>query len=400
MKKEIQKVPTIRFKGFTDDWEQRKLRELFSSLQNNTFSRKELNDENGIAKNIHYGDVLIKYDECLDVSKEKFDYIDKTSVINKFKKSFLKNGDIVVADTAEDETVGKCTEIQGISNEKIISGLHTMPLRPVQKFGIGYLGFYMNSNSYHDQLKPLMQGIKVTSISKSAMADTIMKYPVNFNEQQKIGVYFQLLNTLITLHQRKLKQLQTLKKYFLQNMFPAKGEKVPAIRFKGFTDDWEQHKLGELTDNIDTGKSKFTFDSNGQYEILGSTSVIGYDGSYDYEGNFLLTARVGVNAGNLYRHAGKVKISDNTVFFQGKYIDFLYYLLEKFDLKRLSFGTGQPLVKASELRSLELYVPTTDTEKNRIGVYFKHFDDIITLQQRKLDQLQSLKKFMLQNLFI
>ena len=214
-----EKTPEIRFQGFTDDWEQRKLREVFSSLQNNTFSREDLNDERGIAQNIHYGDVLIKYDECLDVSKEKLDYIDKTSVINKFQKSFLKNGDIVVTDTAEDETVGKCTEIQGISKEKIISGLHTMPLRPVQKFATGYLGFYMNSNSYHDQLKPLMQGIKVTSISKSAMTDTIMKYPINFNEQQKIGVCFQHLNALITLHQRKLEKLQQIKKAMLEMMF-------------------------------------------------------------------------------------------------------------------------------------------------------------------------------------
>lgn len=170
-----------------------------------------------MAQNIHYGDVLIKYDECLDVSKEKLDYIDKIYIVNKFQKSFLKNGDVVVADTAEDETVGKCTEIQGISKEKIISGLHTMPLRPVQKFGTGYLGFYMNSNSYHDQLKPLMQGIKVTSISKGAMADTIMKYPINFDEQQKIGVCFQLFNALITLHQRKLEFYFYIRKQFLGN---------------------------------------------------------------------------------------------------------------------------------------------------------------------------------------
>lgn len=214
-----EKVPAIRFKEFTGDWEQRKLGALFLPLQNNTFSREELNDENGIARNIHYGDVLIKYDECLDTSKEKLSYIDKTSVINKFQKSFLKNGDVVVADTAEDETVGKCTEIQGVSKEKIISGLHTIPLRPIQKFGIGYLGFYMNSNSYHDQLKPLMQGIKVTSISKSAMADTIMKYPINLKEQQKIGACLQFINTLITLHQRKCDQLQSVKKFMLQNLF-------------------------------------------------------------------------------------------------------------------------------------------------------------------------------------
>ena len=91
-------------------------------------------------------------------------------------------------------------------------------------------------------------------------------------------------------------------------------KKAPTIRFRGFTDDWEQRKLSTVTDCIDTGKSKFSSKKSGLYKILGSTSIIGYDDTYDYEGNFLLTARVGANAGNLYRYAGKVKISDNTVF--------------------------------------------------------------------------------------
>ena len=107
--------------------------------------------------------------------------------------------------------------------------------------------------------------------------------------------------------------------------------------------------MGDVVDSVDTGKSKFNKeDSSGEYPILGSTSVIGYDDKYDYEGDFILTARVGANAGNLYRHAGKVKISDNTVFIQtSQNIEFLYQLLIQFDVKKLSFGTGQPLVKAS-----------------------------------------------------
>ena len=176
--------------------------------------------------------------------------------------------------------------------------------------------------------------------------------------------------------------------------------KKPKIRFKGFTDDWEQRKLSDLTDNIDTGKSKFKSKETGAFEILGSTSVIGYDDTYDYEGDFLLTARVGANAGNLYRHAGKVKISDNTVFIQGSHIDFLYYLLERFDIKKLSFGTGQPLVKASELRNLSLIVPREDKEKDEIGRYFKSLDNLITLHQRKLDELNQFKKGMLQKMFV
>ena len=140
-----------------------------------------------------------------------------------------------------------------------------------------------------------------------------------------------------------------------------------------------------MVDSVDTGKSRFDKEgSSGEYPILGSTSVIGYDDEYDYEGDFILTARVGANAGSLYRHAGKVKISDNTVFIQASQnIEFLYQLLIQFDIKKLSFGTGQPLVKASELKSLELMMPTDMKEQMRIGVYFKNLDSLITLHHRK-----------------
>ena len=148
---------------------------------------------------------------------------------------------------------------------------------------------------------------------------------------------------------------------------------------------WEQRKLSNVVDSVDTGKSKFDKEgSSGEYPILGSTSVIGYDDEYDYEGDFILTARVGANAGSLYRHAGKVKISDNTVFIQASQnIEFLYQLLTRFDIKKLSFGTGQPLVKASELKSLELMMPTNMKEQMRIGAYFSNLDHLITLHQQK-----------------
>ena len=168
----------------------------------------------------------------------------------------------------------------------------------------------------------------------------------------------------------------------------------PKIRFKGYQDDWEQRKLSNVVDSVDTGKSKFDKEgSSGEYPILGSTSVIGYDDEYDYEGDFILTARVGANAGSLYRHAGKVKISDNTVFIQASQnIEFLYQLLTRFDIKKLSFGTGQPLVKASELKSLELMMPTNMKEQMRIGAYFNHLDHLITLHQRKHLDLLKIRK--------
>ena len=177
--------------------------ELLVSLRNNTLSRADLSNETGIAKNVHYGDVLIKFGEVLDISEENIPMISDESVLTKYKDSFLRNGDIIVVDTAEDSTVGKCSEIAGLKDEVVLSGLHTIPYRPIEKFASGYLGYYLNSSAYHNQLIPLMQGIKVTSISKSAMQDTNIIYPKSVEEQEKIGTYFAALDHLITFHQRK-----------------------------------------------------------------------------------------------------------------------------------------------------------------------------------------------------
>ena len=200
-------------------WEQRKLGDSLMSLQNNTLSRADLSNESGVAKNVHYGDVLIKFGEVLDISKEQLPMITDERVLSKYKASFLQNGDVIVADTAEDSTVGKCSEIVGLNDEVVLSGLHTIPYRPVENFASGYLGYYLNSDTYHNQLIPLMQGIKVTSISKSAMQDTDIFYPKSIEEQGKISNYLQSLDHLITLHQNKCEELKKIKKYMLQNMF-------------------------------------------------------------------------------------------------------------------------------------------------------------------------------------
>lgn len=180
-----------------------------------------------------------------------------------------------------------------------------------------------------------------------------------------------------------------------------KQQQIPAIRFNGFTDTWEQRKLGNVVKNIGTGNSKFQIQeksSDASYAILGSTSVIGYDNNFDFEGNFVLTARVGANAGTLYQHSGKVKISDNTVYIQSDNLSFLYNLLNRFDLKKLSFGTGQPLVKSSELKKLALNFPNKE-EQEKIGNFFNQLDYTIALHQRQLDNYKELKKSMLQKIF-
>lgn len=243
-------TPTIRFPDFLNDgdWEVKSFDELFSFLPNNTLSRAELNYEKGSTKNIHYGDVLIKFGECLDVGKEEIPFITDESVSNKYQNARLQNGDVVIADTAEDETVGKCTEIVGITDEVVVSGLHTMPIRPHIPFAQSFLGFYLNSESYRSQLKPLMQGVKVTSLSKSAVDKTTILCPKSIEEQEKIAQTLTALDELIAATNEKLEQLKVYKKGLMQKLFPAKGKKLPELRFKEFEKDgeWEEKRLGDV----------------------------------------------------------------------------------------------------------------------------------------------------------
>ncbi|MFR5390293.1 restriction endonuclease subunit S [Parasutterella sp.] len=216
--KKGQLKPELRFPGFTNDWEQRKFYDCFKLLRNNSLARAEL-AKIGKIRNIHYGDVLINYPEVLNISTATVPFIAESRVNSISKDSYLENGDIVIADTAEDESVGKTTEIQGITDHKIVSGLHTIPCRPLVNFSPNFLGFLLNSPSYHDQLKPLIQGIKVSSISKKALGETRVCFAKDLDEQAQIGGFFNGLEMLITLHQRKLETYKKLKKSLLQKMF-------------------------------------------------------------------------------------------------------------------------------------------------------------------------------------
>ena len=172
----------------------------------------------------------------------------------------------------------------------------------------------------------------------------------------------------------------------------------PKLRFKGFTDPWQQRKLGELA-NITSGKSVISNQSHGAYAVLGSRGIIGHDDSYDYQGSFILIARVGAHAGHMYHYVGKVKISDNTIFLTSQMISFLYCRLLAFNLKQLSFGTGQPLIKANELKSLLLTVPPTSSEQERIVGFFCVLDDLIAAAKKKADLLKLKKRYYLQAIF-
>lgn len=211
-------VPRVRFKGFQGEWKEMQFGVAFEYQRNNSLSRAELSDE-GIVANIHYGDVLIKYGDCLDVSKDVLTYVkDKKIGMALYKKGALRNGDVIFADAAEDNTVGKCTEVICEENVCIVSGLHTIACRPQVEVVERYLGCSLNSPSFHNQLLPHIQGTKISSISKNALSSTSIFLP-SLPEQRAIASYFTTLDAQITLQRERLEKLKQIKAACLEKMF-------------------------------------------------------------------------------------------------------------------------------------------------------------------------------------
>ena len=210
----------VRFKA--DDgsefpeWEEKSFSDVFENLNNSTFSRDCLNYETGNVKYIHYGDILIKFGFVIDVQSSNVPYVNED--LNCEKYASLSEGDIVIADTAEDDTVGKAVEVMNTHWGKTISGLHTIACHPMGKFASKYLGYFMNSDIYHNQLRPYMQGIKVTSVSKTNIALTKILVPC-LVEQQKIADCLSALDEVIEKQKATLAAWEELKKGLLQQMF-------------------------------------------------------------------------------------------------------------------------------------------------------------------------------------
>ena len=223
--KNITKAKEEIFDNFLNqnyEWQNRTFSEVFDMIPNNSFSRDKLNYQKGVYKNIHYGDILTKYNEIVDIEEnDDIPFINDEETNNK-AFVILKDGDVIIADTAEDETVGKAVEVINAKNKKVLSGLHTIACRPNLKFANGYLGFFINSKEYHKQLIPLMQGIKVLGITKNNIKrKTRIKFP-NLEIQNKIVIIMQNYNEKIKLLEKKLKEYEKMKKALMQKLLTGK----------------------------------------------------------------------------------------------------------------------------------------------------------------------------------
>ena len=389
-------------------WEQRKFSDVFVGLQNNTLSRADLNYDQGDIKNVHYGDVLIKFGEYIDVASAKLPYINDSSIESKFVKSLLADGDIIIADTAEDETVGKCCEITNSDSMKLLSGLHTIAVRPQQKYASKFLGYYLNSSAYHSQLIPLMQGIKVTSISKGALQDTVLTVPTSIDEQGKIGECLSNIDDIITLHQRKCDELKIYKKGLLQQMFPQPGEVFPRIRFPGFTDPWEQRKWSETVD-IST---EMVDPTSGEYDdmphiapgniesftgrILDNVKTVKEEqlisGKFRFRPGDVVYGKINPQLGKYFYASVDGLTSADAYVFNGKNDvtqKFLFSLLQTEDFFKYSVSvskrSGMPKINRDELNAY-IFLAPNEQEQERIGNFLLGIDNLIALHQRNILQ--------------
>lgn len=377
----------MRFREFTEQWEQKTFDEMFSILSNNTLSRAELNYENGNYKNIHYGDVLIKFSAFIDASSPEVSYINDENSSSKLDNILLQDGDIIIADTAEDFTVGKATEIENIDKIKVVSGLHTIPCRPKIKFSPRYLGYYVNSPAYHNQLIPFIQGVKVSSISKTLIKKTFVSFP-SLSEQTKIADFLSCLDKKIETQNKIISDLKVLKKELCRKMLSSIAEYKP---------------LGELC-LITTGKLDANANNqNGLYPFFTcGKDTLSID-NYAFDGEAILIAGNG-DIGHTKYYYGKFNAYQRTYVLMSFKADAQFvkmgidtYLPQK--ILEETQGGAMPYIKLSTLTSLK--IPFT-TEEKQFSIR-NHYDTIaqkVENETKILNLLLQQKSYFLNAMFI
>lgn len=412
--------PRLRFKA--DDgsefpaWEEKTFWDVFANLTNNTLSRECLNAESGQARNIHYGDVLVKYGVVVDVQRDGVPFVNPDVECKRW--DCLKDGDVVIADTAEDETVGKAVEISNAGSDIVYSGLHTIACRPKEEFAPGYLGNYINSMSYHDQLRPYMQGIKVTSVSKTNIGLTHLLVPT-LPEQRKISDCLSAVDAVIAAQQAEVDAWEQRKKGVMQKLFSQE------VRFKA--DDgsdfpkWEEKTLGEyctqLKASIDPRKSPNT--------IFAEYSMPAFDESRKarfVSGREMNSARkilsepcVLVNKLNVRkRRIWLVKNPEQNAVCSSEFVPlssnainltFLSYfaLTDRFTSYLMDCSSGssnsQKRVVPDAILNYVMQIPSLP-EQRKIADCLASMDEVIQKSKDELAKWQELKKGLLQQMFM
>ncbi|MDU7650704.1 MAG: restriction endonuclease subunit S [Anaerococcus vaginalis] len=421
----MRKVPELRFDGFYGEWEEKKFSKNFdTTIPKNSLSRDKLTNQVTKVKNIHYGDIHKIFDNIIQSSDEKIPYIINDD-LSTHERYFLQDGDIIFTDAAEDNTAGKCVELDIDDGSDIVSGLHTIPARPI-KFGKYFYGFYLNSNSFHNKIIPLLEGTKVSSISKSNL-NTLSVIVPKVEEQEKIGGLFRKIDYLIEIQEGKVSKMEDFKKSMLQKMFPKKDELVPEFRFDGFDGEWKENKLSEIGDTY-TSLSGKTAEDFGHGEASYVTYMNVYKNSIAdindlgnieidnkqnevLNGDFFFTTssetpeEVGLSSAWIYDKSNvylnsfcfgfRPIININTSFFA------YFFRSEYFRRKVVMLAQGSTRFNISKKYMMDILVryPSLE-EQEKIGQFFKNLDAKIENEEKLLESYKMMKKSLLQKMFV
>ena len=419
-------VPKLRFKGFNDEWKEKKLGEFLTFYSTNSFSRDCLNYENGDVQNIHYGDIHMKFPTILDTEKYSIPYINRDINITKYsEESYCKDGDLVIADASEDYAdIGKSIEICNIGNKKILAGLHTILARDnKQKTVNGFKGYMMQSESVRKQVKVLAAGAKVLGISKSNLEKVNVKLPT-LQEQERIAIFLTKVDKIIEKQEEKVKNLENYKKGMMQKIFSQ------AIRFKDENGkeypEWSRKymkDIGKFTSGM--GFSEKYQGKNGLKYMIFKVSDMNLEENTKYmkesnntvsdeiisemkatliSENSIIFAKVGA-AIYLERKRiveNKFLIDNNMMALTPNKeldINFCYYLFEKLRLSKYAQVGALPSYNASDLANIKIQLPCSEEQK-KIGCYLSKIDNLIEKEERKFKELKKLKNGLLQQMFV
>ena len=381
------KVPAIRFAGFTDPWEQRKFVDFVeaSDIRNKDNLQLEsysVSNDRG----------FVPQDEQFENGGTMRD-ADKTAYWIVEPGSFAYNPARI--------NVGSIG-YQSTRKNVIVSSLYEV-FKTDHSCDDRFLWHWFKSSLFTKQIEMLQEG----GVRLYFFFDKLQKSEIwmpNVDEQRIIGQQFDQLDSLITLHQRKYDKLVVFKKSMLEKMFPKDGESVPEIRFAGFTDPWEQRKLGELSSEFQSGDfiSAEKILASGPYPVYGGNGLRGYAKRYNHDGFYALIGRQGALCGNVNTAVGKAYFTEHAVAIKANSLHdtrFLVHLLRCMDLGQYSGQSAQPGLAVGVLKEVETTVPSK-VEQQAIGSFFSRLDDLITLHQRKLELLRNIKKSLLDKMFV
>ncbi len=390
--RERDSVPAIRFAGFTDEWEQRKVSDVAEIIVGGTPNTKvESYWEPKEIPWLSSGEVHKKYITFTD------DMISKEGMDNSSAK-MVKENSVLIALAGQGKTRGTVAinRISLTTNQSIAVMMFDENIIP--EF------IFCNLENRYDEIRRMSSGDGSRGgLNKQLVGDIEIPYTAKL-EQKIIGSFFTTLDHLITLHQRKHSRLCNIKKSMLERMFPKEGVTVPEIRFAGFTDAWEQRKLGELCAEFKSGEfiKATEIKETGAFPVYGGNGLRGYADGYNHDGEYALIGRQGALCGNLNYSSGKAYFTEHAITVSANRNNdtkFLFYLLDLMNLGQYSGQSAQPGLAVGKLIELEAMIPR-QTEQLRIGDFFWHLDHLITLHQRELERLQNIKKACLEKMFV